>query len=99
MNLVYHSTRNSEETATASEAILKGLTSDGGLFVPDSIPKLNVALEDLTKMSDIEPPLIPPGKPVNQTPNNLPSSGLTKPIPVRPSNAPASAAPVPITIQ
>ena len=51
MNLVYHSTRNSEETATASEAILKGLTSDGGLFVPDSIPKLNVALEDLTKMS------------------------------------------------
>ena len=46
MNLVYHSTRNSEETA-----ILKGLTSDGGLFVPDSIPKLNVSLEDLTKMS------------------------------------------------
>ena len=51
MNLVYHSTRNSEETATASEAILKGLTSDGGLFVPDSIPKLNVSFEDLTKMS------------------------------------------------
>ena len=51
MNLIYHSTRNSEETATASEAILKGLTSDGGLFVPDSIPKLNVSLEDLTKMS------------------------------------------------
>ena len=51
MNLVYHSTRNSEETATASEAILKGLTSDGGLFVPDSIPKLNISLEDLTKMS------------------------------------------------
>lgn len=51
MNLVYHSTRNSEEIATASEAILKGLTSDGGLFVPDSIPKLNVSLEDLTKMS------------------------------------------------
>ena len=51
MNLVYHSIRNSEETATASEAILKGLTSDGGLFVPDSIPKLNVSLEDLTQMS------------------------------------------------
>ena len=28
MNLVYHSTRNSEETATASEAILKGLTNE-----------------------------------------------------------------------
>jgi threonine synthase len=51
MNLVYRSTRNGEETAVASEAILKGLTSDGGLFVPDSIPKLGVSLEDLTKMS------------------------------------------------
>lgn len=51
MNLVYHSTRNGEETATASEAILKGLTSDGGLFVPNEIPKLQVTLEELTKMS------------------------------------------------
>ncbi len=51
MNLVYRSTRNGEETATASEAILKGLTNDGGLFVPDTIPKLKVSLEDLQKMS------------------------------------------------
>ena len=51
MNLVYRSTRNGDETATASEAILKGLTSDGGLFVPDSIPKLSVSMDDLTKMS------------------------------------------------
>ena len=45
------SKKKRKETATASEAILKGLTSDGGLFVPDSIPKLNVSLEDLTQMS------------------------------------------------
>lgn len=51
MNLVYRSTRNGEETASASEAILKGLTSDGGLFVPDCIPKLGVPLGDLAKMS------------------------------------------------
>ena len=51
MNLIYRSTRNGEETATASEAILKGLTSDGGLFVPDSIPRLEVSLEELTRMS------------------------------------------------
>lgn len=51
MNLVYHSTRNGEETATASEAILKGLTSDGGLFVPNYIPKLQVSLDDLTGMT------------------------------------------------
>lgn len=55
--------------------------------------------ENLTTIQDLEAPMVPPGKPVNQPPNNLPSSGLTKPIPVRPSNAPASAAPVPITIQ
>ena len=51
MNLVYRSTRNREETASASEAILKGLTDDGGLFVPDSIPKLQVSVEDLTEMT------------------------------------------------
>ena len=37
MNLLYKSTRNSEKTVTASEAILKGLADDGGLFVPESI--------------------------------------------------------------
>ena len=36
MNLLYKSTRNSEKTVTASEAILKGLAEDGGLFVPES---------------------------------------------------------------
>lgn len=51
MNLVYRSTRNREETASASEAILKGLTNDGGLFVPDSIPKLQVSVEDLKEMT------------------------------------------------
>ena len=34
MNLLYKSTRNAEKTVTASEAILKGLAEDGGLFVP-----------------------------------------------------------------
>lgn len=51
MNLLYKSTRSNEETATASQAILKGLASDGGLFVPVSIPALDVSVEALTKMS------------------------------------------------
>ena len=38
MNLMYSSTRNKNEKVTASQAILKGLANDGGLFVPDSIP-------------------------------------------------------------
>ncbi len=50
MNVVYKSTRNNNETATASEAILKGLAENGGLFVPDHIPALDVSLEELAKM-------------------------------------------------
>ena len=44
MNLLYKSTRNSEKTVTASEAILKGLADDGGLFVPESIQSLTLRL-------------------------------------------------------
>jgi general secretion pathway protein D len=88
--------RDKDQTAdiTTNRLNLVQQTENQFKQAPMLLPK-----EDLTKISEIEPPLIPPGKPINQTPNNLPSSGLTKPIPVRPSNAPASAAPVPITIQ
>lgn len=50
MGLIYRSTRNAEETATASMAILKGLANEGGLFVPDEIPALDVSIEALSKM-------------------------------------------------
>ncbi|MBQ3664503.1 MAG: threonine synthase [Lachnospiraceae bacterium] len=50
MSLQYKSTR-SDETVTASQAILKGLASDGGLFVPTSIPKLQVSIDELAGMS------------------------------------------------
>lgn len=51
MDLLYSSTRNSEKKFTASQAILKGLADDGGLFVPESIPALDVSIEKLSKMS------------------------------------------------
>lgn len=51
MNLLYKSTRNDEKTVTASEAILKGLADDGGLFVPVSIPKLDVSMDALKDMT------------------------------------------------
>ena len=51
MNLLYKSTRNAEKTVTASEAILKGLADDGGLFVPVTIPKLDVDMGTLKEMS------------------------------------------------
>lgn len=50
MAVTYKSTRNSNETATASQAILKGLAENGGLFVPDHIPALDVDLEKLSGM-------------------------------------------------
>lgn len=51
MNLLYKSTRNAEKTVTASEAILKGLAEDGGLFVPESVPKLDVSMQELKSMT------------------------------------------------
>ena len=51
MNLLYKSTRDAEKTVTASQAILKGLADDGGVFVPVSIPKLPVSLGELKEMT------------------------------------------------
>ncbi len=51
MDLLYKSTRNADKTVKASEAILKGLADDGGLFVPMSIPTLDVSMEVLKDMS------------------------------------------------
>ncbi len=50
MNLLYKSTRNNDEKVTASQAILKGLADQGGLFVPETIPALDVPVEELARM-------------------------------------------------
>lgn len=49
MNFV--STRNDKEVVTASQGILKGLANNSGLYVPEEIPRLDVSIEDLSKMS------------------------------------------------
>lgn len=49
--MVYVSTRDGEEQVTASQAILKGLAKDGGLFVPVSVPKLDKSLAELSRMN------------------------------------------------
>ena len=51
MQVLYKSTRGKEEAVTASMAILKGLSEDGGLFVPTEIPKLDVPMDKLAQMS------------------------------------------------
>lgn len=48
--MIYHSTRDPKLTASASEVILKGIAPDGGLYVPESIPKLKKSFTQLAKM-------------------------------------------------
>ncbi|MBQ8279327.1 MAG: threonine synthase [Roseburia sp.] len=51
MELMYASTRDANEKVTASQAILRGLANDGGLYVPTQIPALEIPMETLAKMS------------------------------------------------
>lgn len=51
MELLYKSTRGGEEGVTASKAILQGLAKDGGLFVPNEIPKLPLTMAQMAGMS------------------------------------------------
>lgn len=50
MDLYYSSTRGTGSKVKASEAILKGLADDGGLFAPESIPAMDKSLEELAAM-------------------------------------------------
>lgn len=49
MTLIYQSTRDANNTVTASQAILQGLATDGGLFTPISYPQVEL---DFTKLKD-----------------------------------------------
>jgi len=49
--VTYHSTRSNIKPVQASEAILQGLTSDGGLFVPDHIPVLEKSMKELSALT------------------------------------------------
>lgn len=51
MELMYVSTRDAKERVTASQAILRGLANDGGLFVPTTIPALDIDMDILAGMS------------------------------------------------
>ncbi len=39
----YHSTRSATEFVSGPEAILQGLSPDGGLYVPENLPKLDIS--------------------------------------------------------
>ena len=45
--MLYTSTRQKLENVTPTKAILKGISEDGGLFVPCEMPKMDFSLEEL----------------------------------------------------
>lgn len=49
--LVYNSTRGNELNVEASEAIVKGLAKDGGLFVPSYLPHTQLDFNKLSQLS------------------------------------------------
>ncbi|MEY8427000.1 threonine synthase [Lachnospiraceae bacterium 46-15] len=51
MDFIYRSTRDNKVSVTASQAILKGLAEDGGLFVPETVPALDKSMDELAGMS------------------------------------------------
>ncbi len=50
MDIMFENTRDKNERATASEAILRGLAPGGGLYVPTSVPRLEIPLGELAGM-------------------------------------------------
>lgn len=51
MDILYKSTRGGASGVPASQAIIKGLCDDGGLFIPDRFPRLSVELDELPGLS------------------------------------------------
>ena len=49
--MIYHSSKDVTVEISAAEAIVKGLADDGGLFVPESIPKLS--LDEIVALGDM----------------------------------------------
>ena len=49
-NVTYIGTRDKNIRYKASEAILKGICPDGGLFIPEEMPVMEKSIEELAEM-------------------------------------------------
>jgi threonine synthase len=59
--MLFHSTRNSEHRVGLGAAIAKGIAPDGGLYVPESLPKVSPTdFEGLSGLAEIAIKLIAP---------------------------------------
>ena len=47
----YRSTRDPSQQKTASQVIAQGISQEGGLFVPEQLPRLEDRLPELSGMS------------------------------------------------
>lgn len=50
MNILYKSTRGDSSRVTSSNAILKGLAKDGGLYVPTELPYIDIPFKNMIPM-------------------------------------------------
>ena len=58
--MLFHSTRGNDNNKTFEEVLMKGLADDGGLFVPDSWPQVDLDhLKSLKSFLPREYPIIP----------------------------------------
>ena len=58
--MLFHSTRGKDKNKTFEQVLMQGLADDGGLFMPDNWPKVN--LEDLKKLDsfvDVDKYIVP----------------------------------------
>ena len=49
--MIYRSTRGGEERLTAAQAVIRGISENGGLFVPLEMPKLKVSIDEIKDMN------------------------------------------------
>ena len=49
--MYYKSTRDSSVNITSAEAIVQGISKDGGLFVPSEIP--SISMDEIVKLGDM----------------------------------------------
>jgi threonine synthase len=83
----YVSTRGAAHTATLSEAILRGLAPDGGLYVPESFPALSAAgLDDAGTLAETAERLLAPffaGDLLEPALGDICQEAFTFPVPLR----------------
>lgn len=83
----YVSTRNAEHTATLDEAILRGIAPDGGLYVPEAFPSVDLdALAQARGLPEVAERLLAPFFAGSSLAADLPeicAAALNFPVPLR----------------